>query len=1151
MKLKNICIFTILFIILFCNLSTNKSYATTKFTDEDLIEDTYKIDIYVISNLAYKEVDSNLIIPDEYQQKYQIKINNKPIESTQLYYQNGAIYNDAIIDEDGYFVPKVNSNNTYSMYKDYKDCYFIYDGDQYRISYLLKDYTEIYVDNKLQEWIDTNNIKNISDKVQRAREVTKYAGLNYTYTTEHTGLVERYLYGGGECWSASYMVYELAEKAGLDCEVRWAKNDSVSQLSTNHMNNVFYIDGKLYKADASLNKNYSFTQMPSQYTYFESAGDVIELRQYDGDDLEIEIPSTINSSTVTTIGEGFYAYSTFKPKKVIIPNTVTTLKKNAFYGSSYLEYLYIPASVTTIEGNALKVGKNCEIIIDKNNDNFLIKDNILYNKDMTTLIQPLSSYDSKTLVIPNTVTTIANGAFYQSGIQYITIPESVTTIGEQAFYNSGIRGITLPKSIKNIGKSAFESCVTLYSVDIEDGANFDIPEKCFYNQNGLNEFYIPSSITNIANNAFDAIARSVVFIGKANSTAEKFVNNKISEGKNFTFIAGKKQILSNIAKIEYSPDTNSSQYYYTGENIRPGVIVRFGDKVLKENVDYTLTYPSESYKIGYYQVKVTGINDYDGEYNINYSIIGYPSIATAECKKEAYLNENWDPIINNPENQDYYIMYKYPSDNYGSSVSTKPKEAGKYYICINFKKSDKYEAKTITKKIILKDPITWTISFDANSGSGTMESIQVYDGDDFTFPANKFTAPKGKSFDGWKIEDDGTYQPGDVKENISSNFTIKANWVDEPTYYTISFETNGGTAVKSQQIIEGNYATMPSTTKNGYVFKGWYKDAEFNEEFDFESNLITSDTTIYAKWDKIEHTHIWNTGVITTAQTCTEKGIKTYTCTSCNETKTEEIEALGHEWDKGNVVKEATCNSTGTKEYHCLHLCGKTKTETIPAKGHTAGITTYTNKVKEKAKLTENGVITTTTTTKCKICEEVISKKINNAPIYYPKTIELKTTSYIYDGKEKKPAVVVTDSNGKIIDKSNYIVEYSSNKKVGTGIATITFKGNYEGIKKLSFIINPKGTSLKKLKAGKKRIRVTWNKQKKETSGYQIQYSTKKKFKSGNKTSKVKKNKITSSTIKKLKAKKKYYVRIRTYKKVNGKTYYSGWSKVRNITTKK
>jgi len=49
---------------------------------------------------------------------------------------------------------------------------------------------------------------------------------------------------------------------------------------------------------------------------------------------------------------------------------------------------------------------------------------------------------------------------------------------------------------------------------------------------------------------------------------------------------------------------------------------------------------------------------------------------------------------------------------------------------------------------------------------------------------------------------------------------------------------------------------------------------------------------------------------------------------------------------------------------------------------------------------------------------------------------------------------------------------------------------------------------------------------------------------------KVKKNKTTSSTVKKLKAKKKYYVRIRTYKKVNGKTYYSGWSKVKNVKTK-
>ena len=101
-----------------------------------------------------------------------------------------------------------------------------------------------------------------------------------------------------------------------------------------------------------------------------------------------------------------------------------------------------------------------------------------------------------------------------------------------------------------------------------------------------------------------------------------------------------------------------------------------------------------------------------------------------------------------------------------------------------------------------------------------------------------------------------------------------------------------------------------------------------------------------------------------------------------------------------------------------------------------------------------------------------------------------------------------------------------------------------------TFKINPKGTSLKKVTKGKKQFKAIWKAQKTQTTGYQIQYATNSKFTSGKKTVNIKKNKTTSSTVKKLKSKKKYYVRIRTYKTVKGKKYCSGWSKVLNIKTK-
>lgn len=178
---------------------------------------------------------------------------------------------------------------------------------------------------------------------------------------------------------------------------------------------------------------------------------------------------------------------------------------------------------------------------------------------------------------------------------------------------------------------------------------------------------------------------------------------------------------------------------------------------------------------------------------------------------------------------------------------------------------------------------------------------------------------------------------------------------------------------------------------------------------------------------------------------------------------------------------------------------------------------------------------------------------ISNSTTVIPKiaSVKLNTTAYTYDGKVKKPAVIVKDSKGKTVSSANYTVAYSKNKAVGTVSAKITFKGNYSGTKTLSFKINPKGTTLSGLTAKSKGFTVKWRKQATQTTGYEIQLATDSKFTKNKKTLTVSKNGTTSKAVTKLKAKKKYYVRIRTYKTVSGKKYYSGWSKAKTATTKK
>ena len=100
-----------------------------------------------------------------------------------------------------------------------------------------------------------------------------------------------------------------------------------------------------------------------------------------------------------------------------------------------------------------------------------------------------------------------------------------------------------------------------------------------------------------------------------------------------------------------------------------------------------------------------------------------------------------------------------------------------------------------------------------------------------------------------------------------------------------------------------------------------------------------------------------------------------------------------------------------------------------------------------------------------------------------------------------------------------------------------------------TIVAKPKSASIKKVKAAKKAVSVQWKKVG-GVKGYQVQVATDKKFKKNKKTVTVKKQKTTKTTVKKLKAKKKYYVRVRTYKTVNGKKVYSAWSKVKSVKIK-
>ncbi len=247
--------------------------------------------------------------------------------------------------------------------------------------------------------------------------------------------------------------------------------------------------------------------------------------------------------------------------------------------------------------------------------------------------------------------------------------------------------------------------------------------------------------------------------------------------------------------------------------------------------------------------------------------------------------------------------------------------------------------------------------------------------------------------------------------------------------------------------------------------------------------------------------------------------------------------ATGHSYGLYKTTKNATCTSAGSKQRTCS-VCKYADKVTIAKTAHNYKTTTI------KASLSKNGSVVTS----CSTC----GTKKSSTVISYPKTIKLSATTYTYNGKTKTPTVTVKDSKGKTLKNgTDYTVTYPKKRKsIGKYTVTVAFKGNYSGTKKLTFEIVPAKVTLSKLTAGSKQLTATW-KTVSGVTGYEVVYSTSKKFtKKTTKKVTVKKAKTKKTTIKKLKKGKKYYVKVRAYKTVGKAKIYGAYSKVKSVKVK-
>lgn len=228
------------------------------------------------------------------------------------------------------------------------------------------------------------------------------------------------------------------------------------------------------------------------------------IKKYNGNDAVVNIPSEINGTPVTTIGNAAFRDSSVT--SVTIPGSVTEIGANAFAGCTNLtsvNYAGDWRNLTIQSGNpAVEDAVNAQLF------------DFEFTPDNTAVIVTKYNGIAADVTIPSRykgkpVTAINNAAFPNSAVTSVTIPDSVTSIPDAAFVNcSELTNISIPNSVTYIGLSAFSSCTSLKSITLPSSLS-TIQSSAFYNCGKLETIRIPVSVTSIGDYAFDGCPSSM------------------------------------------------------------------------------------------------------------------------------------------------------------------------------------------------------------------------------------------------------------------------------------------------------------------------------------------------------------------------------------------------------------------------------------------------------------------------------------------------------------------------------------------------------------------------------------------------------------------------------------------------------------------
>ena len=662
---------------------------------------------------------------------------------------------------------------------------------------------------------------------------------------------------------------------------------------------------------------------------------------------------------------------------------IVGVSENAFHNNTRITSLSLPSSVEKVESGAFWKTSNLK------NITFADKGKGLKSLEMYAFAD-CSSLESIDLSNAS-LTEIPKKAFENcTSLRSVKLPPTVTKIAEDAF--SGCRNLEeitglSDCSITEIGTDAFYGCSKLKSLDFSSATFTTLPEKAFSGLRGLTALTVPKTLTTVGAQAFSSCEKIEEVTGLSDCNITSLGESAFASCTNLKRADLSKSSFAVLPARAFYQDTELSFIKM------PSVLKEIGKDAL---------YGCESVsKLDLTDTALTTIGEYGLGGMSSLMYIDLPDTVNS-------VGANAFDLTRRLDSSDTALLPTVVSEN------VKPDAVG-------YTENNKSPWKR--RYVVFRDD-AYAVYFDGNGSDGKTANAPVFAsaGTKISIPACKYTK-KGYLFKEWNTKKDGSgtaYKAGAKTSDAVS--ILYAQWQKSTAKVTLEFPggkyTNAsGSTWDDSFTFTASFSSNSSVTylpfaqnmtKEGCTFAGWYTEPEYKKRIESLTIRTAIDgMTLYAKWNDT-HEHVWGEGTITTKPTCTTPGVKTYTCSVCNKTKTEEIPATGHQhtevrnvkeatckeegytgdtyctdcetklsdgeptakkahdWDKGKVTTEATCKNTGVKTYTCNN-CGETKTEGIPVTDHiwdngkvttkpsciTPGVKTYTCTVCQKTKTEE------------------------------------------------------------------------------------------------------------------------------------------------------------------------------------------------------